>query len=371
MTVGRRLDLAWAELQGRSCLLVQGWTELGLRELGNPDIAELGMRLAVLPSEVVKSGVNLRSLQSIAGHFKVVEDTICFVPKFPFLDGMCYSLVMDLATTGGSVDRIEVGAIQRPTIGDFATTEVVAIYPSGGHLPVNHLRVYIHFSSAMGEGWVTRGVRVHRADTDELLEGVFLSMEPELWDRERRRLTLLLDPGRIKRGLVPNEVDGYPLRESVPIIITINTEFRDATGLPLRSRSEKRYCIGPPLRDRIKPVDWAYHSPMVGSMDPLTVEFDRPLDHALLQHSLWVNDADGLALAGHGYVGSGEGCWRFEPESPWQEGQYQVTVAPRLEDLAGNSLVRVFDRDLTRIEDAPNDAKCFAIDFTCAPAERK
>ncbi len=96
------------------------------------------------------------------------------------------------------------------------------------------------------------------------------------------------------------------------------------------------------------------------------MEFDRPLDHALLQHSLWVTDAVGVALAGQGSAGPGERCWRFEPQSPWEEGQHQVTVDPRLEDLAGNSLIRVFDRDLMRAEDAPTDAGQVVIDFTCA-----
>ena len=40
-------------------------------------------------------------------------------------------------------------------------------------------------------------------------------------------------------------------------------------------------------------------------------------------------------------------------------------VDPRLEDLAGNSIIRVFDRDLLRAEDAPTDARHVAIDFTC------
>jgi hypothetical protein len=43
-----------------------------------------------------------------------------------------------------------------------------------------------------------------------------------------------------------------------------------------------------------------------------------------------------------------------------------VVVDPRLEDLAGNSLIRVFDRDLARAEDAPTDARQVAIDFTPA-----
>jgi hypothetical protein len=122
------------------------------------------------------------------------------------------------------------------------------------------------------------------------------------------------------------------------------------------------------VRARIDPADWRYHCPTAGSKDPLTVEFDRPLDHALLQHSLWVNDRAGVPLAGRGSVGPGEGCWRFEPQSSWEEGRHQLLIDPRLEDLAGNSLIRVFDRDLRRAEDAPADNRPAAIDFTCAPS---
>lgn len=367
MTTGRRLELAWSEHEGRSCLRVRGWTGAEFRELGGLAAAQLVRRLAILPSELIEAGVNLRTLQPVAGSFEIDQDAICFVPRFPFLDGTSYSLLVHSLPDEGGVDGLEVWTIQRPAPEGTPTTGVLAIYPTVDELPVNQLKLYIHFSSPMSEGWAARTVRVRRADTDEPLEGVFLAMDPELWDRERRRLTLLFDPGRIKRGLVPNEEAGYPLIEGIPIIFSIDAKFRDAAGRPLRSGAERRYEIGPPLRVRVNPADWRYNCPTAGSTDPLTVELDRPLDHALLEHSLWVNDPAGVALAGGGSVGPAERSWRFEPKSPWEEGRHQVIVDSRLEDLAGNSLMRVFDRDLMRAEDAPADARQVAIDFTCAP----
>lgn len=335
--------------------------------LGELPAAKLGQRLAVLPSELIEAGANLRPIQPIAGRFEIDQDAICFVPRFPFLDGMRYSLLVDSVPEGRRVDSIEVWTIQRPAPERTPTTGVVAIYPSADELPVNQLKLYVHFSSPMSEGWAARAIHVRRADNDEPLEGVFLAMEPELWDRERRRLTLLLDPARIKRGLVPHEEAGYPLIQEVPIIVSFDTEFRDAAGRPLRAGAERRYEIGPPSRVRVDPANWRYYRPTAGSTEPLTVEFDRPLDHALLEHSLWVNDAVGVALAGRGSVGPGERSWRFEPQSPWEESRHLVIVDARLEDLAGNSLIRVFDRDLMRDEDAPTDARHVAMDFTCAP----
>jgi hypothetical protein len=97
----------------------------------------------------------------------------------------------------------------------------------------------------------------------------------------------------------------------------------------------------------------------------LTVTFDRPLDHALLSHSLQIRDAAGAPVAGNGWIGADEQSWRFEPLSPWEAGHYTVVIDPRLEDLAGNSLARVFDRDLLRAEDTPIETRQAAIGFTC------
>lgn len=365
MTRGRQLRLDWSEHEGRACLRVRGWTEAELRE---PDaFARLVARLAVLPSGLVEAGADLRGLQPVAGRFALHGDAVCFIPRFPFLDGAGYSLLL-LPAPGDERGNTGTWTIQRPARAGAPETSVVAIYPTADGLPVNQLKLYVHFSHSMSEGWAARAIHVRRADTHQPLADVFLGMAPELWDQERRRLTLLLDPGRIKRGLVPNQEAGYPLTEGVPVVVTIDTSFRDAAGRPLRNGAERRYEVGPPLRVRIDPAKWRLHEPAIGSADPLSVEFDRPLDSALLQHCLWVNDPAGMPLGGHGAVGPGERAWRFQPQSPWKQGRYVVMVDPRLEDLAGNSLVRVFDRDLTRAEDAPADARHVAMDFTLRAA---
>ena len=367
MTRGRRLELAWTKYEGRGCLRIRGWPGTEFRELSGLATVELAQRLVVLPSEVVEAGTGLPVIQPTSGRFEIDQDAICFVPRFPFLDGTSYSLLVDSKPGERCVDSPEVWTIQRPAPEGTPTTSVVAIYPSADELPVNQLKFYVHFSSPMSEDWALRAVHVRRADNDEPLDGVFLEMEPELWDRDRRRLTLILEPGRIKRGLAPNQEAGYPLIQGVPVIVTVDTEFHDAAGRLLRNGAERHYEIGPTVRARVNPEDWRYHCPTAGSTEPLTVEFDRPLDQALLEHSLWVNAAAGVALAGRGSVGPEERSWRFEPQSQWEEGRHQVIVDPRLEDLAGNSLIRVFDRDLMRPEDAPTDARRVAIDFTCVP----
>ena len=305
----------------------------------------------------------MRSLQPLAGSFATDGNGLRFIPRFPFQDGTSYSLLIGV---GPAASGAEVWSVTRPATPVAPTTDVVAIYPSSEELPVNQLKLYVHFSSSMSEGWAARAVHVRRADTGEPLRDVFIAHGPELWDPQRRRLTLLLDPGRIKRGLAPHEEAGYPLVEGVPIVVKVDEAFRGARGQPLRASMERCYKVGPVVRARIDPSDWRYHFPPTGSNRPLIVEFDRPLDHALLEHSLWVTNTAGAPLEGRVSVGVEERSWRFEPDSPWGAGRYTLTVDPSLEDLAGNSVRRVFDRDLHREEDTPIEVQQLRLDFYCA-----
>jgi hypothetical protein len=307
-------------------------------------------RLAVLPSQLVDRW----PLQPTAGHFQVVGDDLCFVPRFSPVPGVSYSLL---------IDGVEVGAADVPPQAGDAVTRVTAIYPTAPALPLNQLKLYIQFSGPMSEGWANRAVHVRRATDGQPLEGVFLPMEPALWDHHRRRLTLLLDPGRIKRGLAPNSEAGYPLVEGEAIVVAVDASFRDADGLPLRSGMQRGYAVGPAIRSRVEPRTWRCGRPRVDSVEPLTVEFDRPLDRALLEHSLSVIGPGGRRVDGRAAIADGEAAWSFAPRHAWRGQVYRLLVDARLEDLAGNSLVRVFDRDLMRPQDAPVDLQYGVVEF--------
>ena len=89
---------------------------------------------------------------------------------------------------------------------------VESIDPDVDVLPANALRFAVSFSSEMEEG--SAAGRIQLLDRyGSPLPGTLLEMPPELWDRDRRRLTVMLEPGRIKRGLQPHEQAGPPLQE--------------------------------------------------------------------------------------------------------------------------------------------------------------
>ena len=78
-----------------------------------------------------------------------------------------------------------------------------------------------------------------------------------------------------------------------------------------------------------------------------------------------MRDGDDSTIAGVSEVGRGEGGWIFVPDVPWEGGDYQLVVEPRLEDVAGNSPARVFDRDITKDDDAPGEPGAVVVSFAC------
>ena len=300
------------------------------------------------------------------------------MPRFAFLPGTDHRVlvhhslvdaVVDGAGDAREPESFELDdyvtftvSVPRPAAG--ATTRVVEIFPTAPTLPRNQLKLYVEFSAPMSEGEVARRVHVRRSDTGEPIDAAFLPMEPELWDRERRRVTILFDPARIKRGLAPNQAIGYPLTEGVAVDVAVDAGFLDGDGHPLAAGATRRYAIGPDVRRPVDPDEWDLAVPAAGTRTPLVVTFDRPLDHALLRHCLAVTTDAGRAVAGDATAGAGETAWSFTPDAGWAAGTYELTVDGILEDLAGNSVLRVFDRELDRAEHTPESGSRFTRPFT-------
>ena len=340
---GRRgLEIELSTAEGSHHVRLVGLPPTTLRRLGSLSDDELARELPVYPRDHLPT--DTLALEPTAGRYEVEPDAVTFVPRYPLRPGLCY--VMAVHTGEGAEQRL---TFRLPAARAEPTARVLAIYPSGERLVRNQLKLYVQFSTSMSEGQAARHVRLVRAGSGEAIESPFVA-EPELWDRERRRLTLLFDPGRLKRGLRSHEEAGYPLREGVPVRVVIDEGFRDATGAPLRERFEQRYEVEGDLRARVDPRDWVCRLPAAGTAEALGVRFDRPLDHALLQHALEVSDGAGRPVPGRPEIGASERSWTFTPAAPWPAGEYRLAVDPRLEDLAGNSLARVFDRDLERDE---------------------
>ena len=292
-------------------------------------------------------------LPSMAGKVVRDGDDACFVPRFPFVEGTTYTVL---------VEGREIAALVRPRTEAEATTAVVAIHPTAREVPRNLLRFYIHFSSRMSEGYASDHIRLVDDDGHPMI-GALLPTEHELWDGERRRLTVLLDPARIKRGLAGHRALGYPLRDGASFRLIVDSTFRDARGIALRGDAERRYTVRGDERSRVEPREWMISEPRCGGRAPLEVEFPRPLDYALVDRCLRVIGPDGGTVDGTTAVGFEERSWAFVPRIDWPPGRHSLVVDPALEDVAGNSVNRVFDRDITLVRDDPTNPRPIRLHF--------
>jgi hypothetical protein len=206
-------------------------------------------------------------------------------------------------------------------------------------LPANQLKLYLWFAAPMSRGEAWQRLRL-LDESGKAVDLPFLEIEQELWDREQRRLTVLFDPGRIKRGLVPNEEVGPPLIEGKRYTLVVDGEWQDANGKAMGAAVRKQFRVAPEDRTPPDPKRWTVKAPRAGTREPLTIEFDEPMDAAMLEHTITVKGHRGVVE-----TGAGEQQWRFTPESAWSAGEYRISVDRRIEDLAGNRIGRPFDVD--------------------------
>jgi hypothetical protein len=162
------------------------------------------------------------------------------------------------------------------------------------------------------------------------------------------RLTLLIDPGRIKRGVKPLEDIGPVFEAGNAYSLTLESTCRDAAGRPLRAAFQKTFQIGPADRTPPDPRRWKIQAPVAGARAPVVVLFDEPLDQALALRLITIGSGSGTGarMSGEATLAANERRWSWLPSEPWAAGTYQLTVASTIEDLAGNNIGKTFDVDL-------------------------
>jgi hypothetical protein len=91
----------------------------------------------------------------------------------------------------------------------------------------------------------------------------------ELWDGSMRHLTILLDPGRLKRGVGPNKALGPPLKAGLRYTVAVGSGMLDSSGRPLRASFSKPFRVTEAVREAIAVEGWQVFSPKPESREPL------------------------------------------------------------------------------------------------------
>ncbi len=290
-------------------------------------------------------------LPPMAGRHTVVSNVVRFDPAFPLRSGLRYRAVFRPAelpdTAPPAPDARPKSAVHRvPERARSGGTEVVRIHPSAAVLPENLLKFYVHFSAPMSRGHIYDHIELREASTRRPVELPFLEIDEELWDPTMRRLTLLLDPGRIKRGVKPLEDIGPALEVGKRYELTLRRTWQDAEGSPLKDDYARTFEVGPPDREPPDPASWIVAAPAAGGSDALRVSFPEPLDHAIVLRVFRVRGPDGAEVTGTPELADEERRWSFVPTRPWRSGDHRLLVPTSIEDLAGNNIGKPFDVDL-------------------------
>lgn len=282
----------------------------------------------------------------LTGVCRFVADRVRFTPKYPLQPGLTYTVEVHLDSLAQAV-RADV---QVPKKVLTPTSTVTQIYPTAEVLPENHLRFYVTFSAPMSIGEAYERIRLLDAD-GKTVEAPFLELAEELWNEDRTRLTLLIHPGRIKRGLRSFEEAGPVLFEGRKYALVVGAAWPDGEGAPLKAEVRKAFTVGAANTQPLDSRQWKLSRPSPGSRDPLTVEFPRPLDRFLLERLMSIVGPDKRTVPGTISVGERETRWTFTPDSAWPASATLVVDAA-LEDPCGNRIGRAFDLDLNNPKQA-------------------
>lgn len=293
-----------------------------------------------------------QTMPSMLGKYGVKAGTILFHPQFSLDEGGTYTAVFHPYGIHKRIPSADAAnsPVQHtftiPNRNQYQSTTVTKVYPTADELPENLLRMYIYFSQPMSRGSVYQYLQLLDENGDAV-ELPFLELDEELWDPNQQRFTLLFDPGRIKKELKPNLDTGLPLVAGHSYTFVVKKEWKDANGNPLQEVFKKQFRVTESDNKTPDPKQWEITLPEKDSINTLIIQFDEPLDHANAERLIVVKDKEQNVIGGTASIDEYETVYRFTPAQQWTTGDYGIYVHPSIEDRAGNSIMRPFDRDMT------------------------
>lgn len=224
-----------------------------------------------------------------------------------------------------------------------ASPKVTRVLPASPSIPVNVLRFAVEFDRPMREGFSKHNIRITDAD-GRPLAGVLLDPTHELWDRHHQRLTLILDPGRVKTGVGLHRKLGRAFEVGQKIRVVIEPGWPATNDVPTQTTRVTEYTIGPVDDRQPQLARWQISWPHRGTRSPLEIEFAEELDFVSVMTFVKVRRTGASeALKGDVRYLPDIRRWSFVPRKPWTTDEHELMVFERLEDLAGNNLQAAFE----------------------------
>jgi len=278
----------------------------------------------------------------ITGKYSRHNNKLRFLPSFALIKGQDYRIkTLKL----NSKNAYQYTRFQIQPQGQERQPEVTAIFPSGDLLAENVLRFYVHFSVPMKPHVALDYIKL-KDDKGHIDNAAFMKFKQELWSADRKRLTLLMDPGRIKRGVATNLNLGPALIAGREYQLIIDQGWPTANGDSVLSHYSKPLTITEAIRELPNTEAWQFTLPRMKTNNALEIQFDRPFDAQGLHKHIKLVSKSGEEIQGKVSIRKNETLWQFTPKRAWQEKQFSILVDSTLEDIAGNNFKDLLDHSI-------------------------
>lgn len=255
---------------------------------------------------------------------------------------LAYLLSFDLVAYTQNVfpqHRRHVGVVENNA------AKVIAIYPSTDEIPVNLLRFYIYFDQPMREGNFLDHIQLLDENGKDIT-GVFFDNQYELWNEDHTRLTVLVDPGRVKTGLAAYEELGRAFEVGKQYQLVIDKSWQAINGATLSESFTKEFVGVAAQTQGVDKANWDVIPPTSNTKKPLEIHFGPPFDHLAAQRFIVIVDDGNKRINGNLELVKNETVLLFYPAKKWQMAEYQIAINHRLEDVVGNNLNGAFDHKI-------------------------
>ncbi len=273
---------------------------------------------------------------AILARIETGTDEVQMVPQFPLDPQGNYCAILRSRHEEPSAEAVHAEVLTMPWNGERTAQylRVIRVMPSVSVLPANALRLYLEFSRPVFAKDVHTWIRLRDNTVEKWVDTPFVEIPQGLWDGEQRRLTLIFHPGRIKREVGPNRALGPPLASGHDYTLVVEA--------PSGARFEHHFQATDADRAEVNPATWSTTS--LGDQS-LRVDFGEALDPYLVERSVRVEKELGEPVEAQVEVApSGE--YLLLGQLP-EAGQVRLRVHHRIEDLAGNRIGSLFDRELS------------------------
>lgn len=229
-----------------------------------------------------------------------------------------------------AIFTLRVAAAQPP--------RVAVVYPRGPTISSHTLRILIRFTMPVMTETLPR---LHLVNSEgREIQHAFLPQE--LWSPDRRVLTVLFDPARLKTGVGKHDTLGGPLNSSSRVELLLGTMILKSWQIassPCRGMSSR---------------EWKRAIPVSGTREPLRITFPESVDYAA-SRSLIVVDFMGHRVQGHSLLTHHERQWIFRPSHPWIAGRFHILANSMFETPCGDRYRHPFEEFSSDESEHTND----------------